>query len=192
MHYVPTNTFSGLDEKEVQTMHYVKDSKGNWYYDDKLSPETWYYYFVTVAEGTNPELVEQMIENMKKEDYNLENDVEVEDTEEETSDDEDVDYDSENDNYQDHNQKHSTMDLSEVLNGIKDPKRFMTQKFDAQDLQFQEFNRRFDTQEAQIQEMRQSVQKWEDLGCSIDAFFASSCPNQDEIDGTSNPNEPDD
>ena len=128
--------FSGLDEKEVQKMHYVKDSKGNWYYDDKLSPETWYYYFVTVAEGTNPELVEQMIENMKKEDYNLENDAEVEDTEEETSDDEDIDYDSENDDYQDHNQNHSTMDLSEVLNGIKDPKRFMTQKFDAQDLQF--------------------------------------------------------
>jgi hypothetical protein len=39
--------------------------------------------------------------------------------------------------------------------------------------------------------MRQSIQKWEDLGCSTDAFFASPCLGHDEIDGTSNPNEPD-
>jgi len=50
-------------------------------------------------------------------------------------------------------------------------------------------NKRFNTQEAQIQEMRQSVQKWEDLGCTTDAFFASLCPDQDEIDGTTNPND---
>jgi len=62
---------SGLDEKAVQKMHYVKDSKGNWYYDDKLSPRTWYYDFITVPKGTDPELVEQMKENMEKEDHNL-------------------------------------------------------------------------------------------------------------------------
>jgi hypothetical protein len=50
---------------------------------------------------------------------------------------------------------------------------------------------RFDTQEAQIQEMRESLQKWEDFGCTTDAFFASPCPNQDIDVGTSNPNEPD-
>lgn len=83
------------------------------------------------------------------------------------------------------------VDFSEVLNEIKDLKGFMTQKFDAQDLQFQKLNRRFDAQEAQIQEMRQSVQRWEDLGCSTNDFFASPCPNHDDIDGTSNPNESD-
>jgi len=44
---------SGLDQKVVQKMYYVKDSKANWYYDDKLYPGTWYYDVVTVPDGTN-------------------------------------------------------------------------------------------------------------------------------------------
>jgi len=55
------------------------------------------------------------------------------------------------------------MDYSDVINDIRDLKRFMTQKFDAQDMQFQEVNRRFDTQDRQLQEMKDSVQRWEDL-----------------------------
>ncbi|KEH19367.1 hypothetical protein MTR_8g051775 [Medicago truncatula] len=62
------------------------------------------------------------------------------------------DYDPDNDHSQDLSQNHSVVDFSEVLNEIKDLKGFMTQKFDAQDLQFQKLNRRFDAQEAQIQE----------------------------------------
>jgi len=90
---------SGLDAKAVQKMHYVKDSNGDWYYDDN---GVWYYEFIAVAEGTDPEIVKQMKENMEKEDYNIENDVEMEDGEE-TSDDEDLEYDPENDHYHDHN-----------------------------------------------------------------------------------------
>jgi len=163
---------SGPDEKAVQKMPFVKDSNGHWYYDDKLYPGTWYYDFVTVLEGTHPTLVKQMKENMEKEDSDFENDADMEDVEEETSDVEDFDYDPDDDeDVQGSNQNHPMVDLSEVLNGMKDLKRFMTQNFDAQDLQFQEVNKRFDTQEAQIQEMRESVQKGEDLGCSTDAFL---------------------
>ena len=111
-------------------MHYVKDSNGNWYYDDS---GVWFYDFIAVAEGTDPESVKQMMENMEKEDYNMENDVEMEDGEE-TSDDEDLDYDPENYDYQGINQNHSNKSLSEVLLGIKNLKKYMSQKFDAQDL----------------------------------------------------------
>ena len=45
---------SGLDAKVVQKMHYVKESKGNWYYDDN---GVWYNDFIVVAEGTDPESV---------------------------------------------------------------------------------------------------------------------------------------
>jgi len=121
---------SGLDAKAVQKMHYVKDSNGNWYYDDS---GVWFYDFIAVAEGTDPESVKQMMENMEKEDYNMENDVEMEDGEE-TSDDEDLDYDPENYDYQGINQNHSNKSLSEVLLGIKNLKKYMSQKFDAQDL----------------------------------------------------------
>jgi len=34
------------------------------------------------------------------------------------------------------------------------------------------------------------IQKWNDLGVSTDAFFASPCPDQDEIDGITIPTEP--
>jgi len=125
---------SGLDEKAIQTMHYVKDSKGNSYYDDKLSPGTWYYDFITMPEGTDLELVKQMKENIEKEDHNLENDAEIEDVGEETSEDADFDYDPDNDHSQDYNQNHLMVDLSKVLNEIMDIKRFMTQKFDPHDL----------------------------------------------------------
>ena len=37
------------------------------------------------------------------------------------------------------------VDLSKVLREVKDLKRCMIQKFVAQDMQFQEVNRRFDT-----------------------------------------------
>ena len=60
-------------------MHFVKDSNGYWYYDDKLSPGTLYYDFVNVPEGTDPTLVKKMKENMEKEDQDLENDDEMED-----------------------------------------------------------------------------------------------------------------
>ena len=80
----------------------------------------------------------------------------------------------------------------------------MSQKFDAQDLQFKEINKRFDAQDVKfndlnkrldsqdtsIQEMWESIQKWNDLGVSSDAFFASPFPDQDEIDGATNPAEP--
>jgi len=192
---------SGLDAKAVQKMHYAKDSKGNWYYDDN---GVWYYDFTAMAEGTNPELVEKMKENMEKEDCNIENDVETEDGEETSDDDEDLDCDPENDDYLVGNQNHSSESPSEVLLGINDLKKYMSQKFDAQDLQFKEINKRFDAQDLQfkdinirldylnasIQEMRESIQKWNDLGVSTDAFFASLCPDQDEIDGITNPTEP--
>jgi methyl-accepting chemotaxis protein len=192
---------SGLDAKAFQKMHYVKDSKGNWYYDDN---GVWYYDFTVVAEGTDPELVEETKQNMEKEDYNIENDVEMEEGEETSDDDEDLDYDPENDNSHVVNQNHSSESLSEVLLGIKDFKKYMSQKFDAQDLQFKEINKRFDAQDlkfndlntrldsqnASIQEMRESIQKWNDLGVSSDVFFASPCLDQDEIDGTTNPTEP--
>lgn len=130
-------------------MHFVKDSNGHWFYDDKLSLGTWYHDFFTVPEGMHPTLVKQMKKNMEKEYQDLENDADMEDVEEETSDVEDFDCDPDNDeDVQDSNQNHPMVDLSEVLNGMKDLKRFMTQNFDAQDLQFQEVNRRFDTQEA--------------------------------------------
>jgi len=54
---------SGLDAKVIQKMHYVKDSKENWYYDDN---GVWYYDFIVVAEGMNPESVKQMKENIEK------------------------------------------------------------------------------------------------------------------------------
>jgi len=134
---------SGLDAKAVQKMHYVKDSNGNWYYDDS---GVWFYDFIVVAEGTDSESVKQMKEYMEKEDYNMENDVEMEDGEE-TSDDEDLDYDPENYDYLVGNQNHSSQSPSEVLLGIKDLKKYMSQKFDAQDLQFKEINKRFDAQD---------------------------------------------
>ena len=96
-------------------MHYVKDAKGNWYYDDKLSSDTWYYDFVTMAEGISPELVKQMKKNMENEDHNLENEVEMVDAEEETSDDDDSDYDPENDHNQGHGENHQMMDSNEVM-----------------------------------------------------------------------------
>jgi len=37
--------------------------------------------------------------------------------------------------------------------------------------------------------MCELVQKWEDLGCSTDAYFATPFPDQDEIYGNSNPND---
>jgi len=80
----------------------------------------------------------------------------------------------------------------------------MSQKFDAQDLQFKEINKRFDAQDlkfndiytrldsqnASIQEILGSIQKWNDLGVSSDIFFASPCPDQDGNDGTPNPTKP--
>jgi len=87
-------------------MHYVKESKWIWYYDGKLSPGTWYYYFVPVPEGTDPALVKQIKENVDKEDHSLENDAEMECAGEETIDDEDLDYDQENDHSQDLSQNH--------------------------------------------------------------------------------------
>jgi len=59
----------------------------------------------------------------------LEGDAEMEDVENE-EDDSDSDYDP------DRNQDHQGVDLSEVMNGMRDLKMFMTQRFDAQDLQF--------------------------------------------------------
>jgi len=53
----------------------------------------------------------------------------MEDVENE-EDDSDSDYDP------DRNQDHQGVDLSEVMNGMRDLKMFMTQRFDAQDLQF--------------------------------------------------------
>jgi len=38
--------------------------------------------------------------------------------------------------------------------------------------------------------MRESLQKWEDPGCTTDDFFASPCPDQDIDAGTSNPKAP--
>ena len=111
-----------------------------------------------MAEGISPELVKQMKKNMENEDHNLENEVEMVDAEEETSDDDDSDYDPENDHNQGHGENHQMMDSNEVMNGIRDLKRFMTQKFDAQDMKFQKVNRRFDAQDHQIQEMRDSIQ----------------------------------
>jgi len=157
-----------------------------------------------VVEGTDLELVEQMKHNMEKEDYNIENDVEMEEGEQTSDDDEDLDYDPENDNSPIDNQNHSSESLSEVLLGIKDFKKYMSQKFDAQDLQFKEINKRFDAQDVKfndlnerldsqdtiIQEMWESIQKWNDLGVSSDVFFASPCPDQDEPDGTTNPTKP--
>jgi len=136
LHTTPSDS-NELDEKGVQKMYYVKDSKGNWYYDDKLSPGTSYYDFVIVPKGTDPELVKQMKENMEKEYHNLENDVDMDDAEEgEASDDDDLDYDPENDHDQGYGQNHPMMDLSEVMTGMRDLKLFMTQKFYAQDMQF--------------------------------------------------------
>lgn len=85
-----------------------------------------------MLEGTGPKLVKQMKKkNMEKEDHNLENDAEMEDFEEQTSEDGNFDYDPDNDHCQDLSQHYSVVDFSEVLNGIKDLKGFMTQKFDA-------------------------------------------------------------
>jgi len=142
---------SGLDAKVVQKMHYVKDSNDFRYYDDN---GVWYYDFITVAEGTDAEFIKQMKENMEKEDFNLENDDEMEDAEEDTSDDEDLDYDPENDHHQTHDQHHSKEVLGEVLNGIKDLKKYMTQRFDAQELKFKEINKRFDAQDVQFKEVQ--------------------------------------
>jgi len=192
---------SVLDAKAVQNMHYVKDSKGNWYCDDN---GVWYYDFTVVVEGTEPELVKEKKKNMEREDYNIENDVEMEDGEETSDDEVDLDYDPENDNYPVDNQNHSSISLREVLSKLKDFKKYMSQKFDAQDLQFKDINKRFDAQDlkfndintrldsqnASIQEMRGSVQKWNDLGVCSDIFFASLCPDQDGNDGTTNPTEP--
>jgi len=114
---------SGLDAKSVQKMHYVKNSNGFWYYDDN---GVWYYDFIIVVEGTDAKIVKQMEENMEKEDFNLENDDETEDAEVDTSDDDDLDYDPENDHHQIHDQHHSKENLSEVLNGIKDLKKYIT------------------------------------------------------------------
>jgi len=97
-------------------MHYVKDSKGNWFYDDN---GVWYYDFTAVAGGTDPELVEEMKKNMEKEDYNVEHDVDMEDDEETSNDDEDLDYDLENDDYPVDSQSHSSESLSEVLLGLR-------------------------------------------------------------------------
>jgi len=57
-------------------------------------------------------------------------------------------------------------------------------------LKFKDINARLDSQNVSIQEMRDSIQKWNDLGVSSDVFFASPCPNQDEIARTTNPIEP--
>ena len=116
----------------------------------------------------------------------------------------DIDYDPENDNSSVDNQNHSSESLSEVLLGIKDFKKYMSQKFDAQDLQFKEINKRFDVQDlkfndlntrldsqnSSIQEMWESIQKWNDLGVSSNVFFATPFPDQDLIDGTTNLTEP--
>lgn len=128
----------------------------------------------------------------------------MEDGEETSDDDEDLDYDPENDDYPVDNQNHSIVSLSEVLLELKDFKKYMSQKFDAQDLQFKDINKRFDAQDLKfndintwldsqnvsIQKMWGSIQKWNDLGVSSDIFFASPCPDQDENDGTTNPTEP--
>jgi len=141
---------------------------------------------------------------MDKEDYNIDNDVEMEDDEETSDDDEDIDYDPEVNDKHVTNQIHSNESISEVLLGIKDLNKYMSQKFDSQDAQLKEINKRFDAQDlklkeinerldsqnAPIQDMRESIQKWIDLGVNTVSFFASPCPDQDNINGTATPNEP--
>lgn len=49
-------------------MHYYKNGKENWYYNDRAkSVGSWYYDHVTVSGGTGPKLVEAMRVNMKNE-----------------------------------------------------------------------------------------------------------------------------
>lgn len=43
------------------------DKNRHWYFDDKMDHGTWYYDFVTVPEGIDPGLVEQMRLNMENE-----------------------------------------------------------------------------------------------------------------------------
>lgn len=62
------------------------------------------------------------------------------------------------------------VDISVVMDGMMDLKMFMTQKFDAHDMQFQELNHR-----------------WDNLGCSPSSFYAFPFPNPNDA-GTSHPN----
>ena len=132
---------SGLDKKVVQKMPYVQDKNVHWYYDDKMDFGTWYYDFVIILEGTDPNLVEQMRLNMVNEERDLENDVEIEDVvDEDEEDDYDFDPDHDHSHVHIHDKNHKMVDLSVVIDGMRDLKMFMTQKLDAQDMQFQELN----------------------------------------------------
>jgi len=135
------NPRSGLDNGDVNKMHYYQDSSDKWFYSDG---DIWYYDDIVVPAQTERALVEEMRENQNNEDVGL-NDVEMGEVE----DDSDSDYVP---NYEEGQQgvDAQRQDLSMVLACISDLKAFMSQKFNDQEERIVEINHKFDTQENQF------------------------------------------
>lgn len=133
-------------------MHYYQDNKNNWYYNDREG--TWYYDHIDVPEETPTEMVEEMLANLQNEEAGLNGDAEMKDVGDEDENDSDYDPDIIEVDQEGMN------DLTKVIDGIRDLKTLMTQKFEAQDQQFKDLNLWFDTQETQFQEMRDQFHRW--------------------------------
>jgi len=85
---------------------------------------------------------------------------------------EDVEDDSDSDYHPINVDVHQGGDMIEVLESISDLKVFMTQRFNAQDHQFQELHHIFDTQETQFNEMGDQFHRWNtNLAASDDDFL---------------------
>jgi len=72
------------------------------------------------------------------------------------------------------------------MDGMRNMQLFVTQRFDAQDVQIKELNQRIDAHDVQFREIEAYVQRWENaitVGLSPSQYFSSpySNPNQDGL-----------
>jgi hypothetical protein len=151
-----------LDARVFGKIHYYKDSSNNGYYDDRCG--TWLYDHVIV-------LHEPMYRNILREKAELK-----EGTDQDM---EDIGYEDEESDLEYEPPAHGGS-LDGVMHGMRNMELFMSQRFDAQDVQFKELKKRFDAHNVQFRYMRAYIQRWENattVGLSPSQYFSSPYSN---------------
>lgn len=113
---------------------------------------TYLYDHVVLLEGTSLKMVEAMYQNNLRQHTELEEGLD-QDMEDAWYEDEECDLDYE--------PPASGVSLNDLMEGMRNMQLFITQRFDALDVQFMEINQRFDAQDAQFRKIGASIQRWE-------------------------------